>query len=190
MNKLLKNLMLASITITSGCLSISQANESTNHLTLTEKNTQPGSDETVSEQLRLKSIFEKYTDAQYQFNPFSATFKGISDYNDQFLPIISSNNLERRLALVREVLNQLNSIDSDRLSVQDLLSYQMFKRERVQTIESSNFPSQQLPINQMFGMHNFYFILVSDRQRISEYCIKVFRAHKDIVIFHLFTTYF
>lgn len=153
--------MLASITITSGCLSISQANESTNHLTLTEKNTQPGSDETVSEQLRLKSIFEKYTDAQYQFNPFSATFKGISDYNDQFLPIISSNNLERRLALEREVLNQLNSIDSDRLSVQDLLSYQMFKRERVQTIESSKFPSQQLPINQMFGMHNFYAVLGS-----------------------------
>ena len=150
-----------SITVTSGCFATSQSNDPTNRLTLTEENTSLGSDKALNEKQRLKNLIESYTLDQYQFNPFSATFKGISDYNDKFLPVISVNNLESRIALERDLLEKLNTIDSSQLSGQDFLTYQMFKRERLQTIESSKFPSQQLPINQMFGMHNFYAVLGS-----------------------------
>jgi uncharacterized protein (DUF885 family) len=101
-------------------------------------------------------VYIDYFEENKVFNPIYATFLGDSTFNDKFGPIISDENIQRKLAFEKKYLDKINAINPDLLSGQGLLSFEIFKRNREIDIEGSDFPSHLLPVNQMSGVHNFY----------------------------------
>jgi len=109
----------------------------------------------------LDNLVSDYRQESFEFSPISATFQGLSEYNDKFGPIISAENRKRQQTLELKYLEKIKLVDSSRLSGQDLLTYEIFKGDREESIESFDYPFHLVPINQMSGMHNFFAVLGS-----------------------------
>ena len=71
--------------------------------------------------------------------------------------------LKNNEAVEREYLQKIQSIDSSKLQGQDLLSYEIFKRDREEVLEGLRFPGHLLPINQSFSIPNFFAQLGSGK---------------------------
>jgi len=101
---------------------------------------------------QLNTLVEKYWDEIEELNPISATFNGNNRFNDR-LPInISPDHIKRSLALEEKYLAGVQAIDAARLTGQDRLSYEIFKRGRAQSIEGYEFPSHLMPVSQFGGL--------------------------------------
>jgi uncharacterized protein (DUF885 family) len=117
----------------------------------------------VSESEKANGLFQAYFDESMQMNPVSATYVGISDYNDRFSPPVNSQTLAQSLAFEEKYLAKIKTIDASALSGQDLLSYQIFLRKREMAIEGAQFPSHLMPIHQMGGAHSYFASLGSGK---------------------------
>ena len=117
----------------------------------------------VSESEKANGLFQAYFDENMQMNPVSATYVGISDYNDRFSPPINLQTLAQSLAFEEEYLAKIKAIDASALSGQDLLSYQIFLRKREMAIKGAQFPSHLMPIHQMGGAHSYFASLGSGK---------------------------
>lgn len=110
---------------------------------------------------QLDKILEDYFNEMLALDPLRATRVGEHQFNDKFLQPISAKNLQELLAFEQKYLEIINKIDENSLSGQDLLSYQVFKRDREMAIAGFAFPQHQMPFNQMYGIHNDFAILGS-----------------------------
>ncbi|TKB47726.1 DUF885 domain-containing protein [Thalassotalea mangrovi] len=108
-----------------------------------------------------QQVFQSYFEESMALSPVYATFVGMNEYNDKFNAPISEASLAQNLALEQKYLDNINAIDESQLSGQDLLSYQIFKRDRELAIKGYDFPSHLIPLNQMYGIHNMYATLGS-----------------------------
>ena len=114
-----------------------------------------------SEATKLNSLLANHFDENLELNPVYATFVGVNKYNDKFNDPISESSLAKQLAFEKKYLALIEAIDVNQLSGQDLLSYEIFKRDREMAIEGSQFDSHLVPFNQMSGVHNFFAMLGS-----------------------------
>ncbi|PCJ50695.1 MAG: hypothetical protein COA74_02660 [Gammaproteobacteria bacterium] len=156
MKKVIALLVLSNFII--GC-SDDASNAPLNQATQTKQSPETASFVTMTSDEALKianKIFADYFEENKAFNPIAATFLGDSAYNDKFNPIINTENLSERLAFEKQYLQQIKAINPELLTGQERLSYEIFKRDREIAIEGAAFPSHLIPINQMYGMHNFY----------------------------------
>jgi len=103
-----------------------------------------------------QKIFTDYFDEYKALNPITATFVGDSQYNDKFPAPINEQSIAKEVALHRNYLEKINEINPELLNGQDRLSLEIFKRDREIDLKQYDFPSHLIPINQMYGMHNFY----------------------------------
>ncbi len=110
---------------------------------------------------KLTQILEDYFNDMLVLDPLRATRVGEHQYNDKFLKPISAQSLQEQLAFEQKYLDIISNIDESSLSGQDLLSYQVFKRDREMAIAGFAFPQHQVPFNQMYGIHNDFAILGS-----------------------------
>ena len=117
----------------------------------------------LSESEKVNVLFQAYFDESMQMNPISATFVGINDYNDRFNPPINQQNLAQFLAFEEKYLAKIKSIDATALSGQDLLSYEIFLRDREVAIKGEQFPGHLIPIHQMGGAHSYFASLGSGK---------------------------
>ena len=117
----------------------------------------------LSESEKANALFQAYFDESMQMNPISATFVGINDYNDRFIPPINQQNLAQFLAFEEKYLAKIKSIDATALSGQDLLSYEIFLRDREVAIKGEQFPGHLIPIHQMGGAHSYFASLGSGK---------------------------
>ncbi|MFT5450793.1 MAG: hypothetical protein ACI9N9_000273 [Enterobacterales bacterium] len=101
-------------------------------------------------------VYIDYFEENKIFTPLYATFLGDSTFNDKFDPIISDENIKKKLAFEIKYFDRISAINADLLSGQGRLSFEIFKRNREIAIEGNDFPSHLIPVNQMFGIHNFY----------------------------------
>lgn len=138
----------------SACNAISGANDSSYH---EQANTQ--SQQTEAQ--KLQQLLDKHFDESLERNPVYATFVGVQDYNDRFGDPISPESLADALAFEQRYLAAITQIDEDKLSGQDWLSYNIFKRDREMAIKGAQFDTHLTPFNQMFGVHNFFAMLGS-----------------------------
>lgn len=113
-------------------------------------------EEEASESAKLAKLTKAYFNEQLLLSPLQATNIGVHKLNDKFNQPLSPEFFAYTQAVEQKYLNELSKIDVDKLAGQDLLSYQIFKRDRKLSIDSYQFPDYMLPINQMYGMHNFY----------------------------------
>lgn len=114
-----------------------------------------------NEAKRVNEIVAQYFDEMLVLDPLTATYVGINTYNDKFIAPISPQSIEEDKAFEQQYLDRINAIDVNQLSGQDLLSYQVFKRDREVTLASFEFPEHYIPFNQMYGIHNDFAMLGS-----------------------------
>ena len=115
----------------------------------------------------LDVLYAEYDENFLEMNPIFATFRGDNRFNDQWGPYdgLSDEYAAAALAMHKDFLERLMSIDGSALSGQDLLSYEIFKLERENAIERSeqgydDFESLT-PVSQFFSMPSFLVMLGS-----------------------------
>ena len=123
-------------------------------------------------------LVNEYTKDSLQFSPIRATFMGIEGYNHKFTPIISDENQAKYLAFQKKYLEKARLINSETLQGQALLTYKVFLRDREMAIEGSTIPSHLIPINQMYGTHNFFAQLGSGK---SAHPFKTEQDYRDFI---------
>ena len=133
------------------------------HTVQTQKADEASVITSLSESEKVNVLFQAYFDETMQMNPISATFVGINDYNDRFSPPINQQNRDLFLAFEETYLAKITAIDASALSGQDLLSYEIFLRDREIAIKGEPFPGHLMPIHQMGGAHTYFASLGSGK---------------------------
>ena len=105
---------------------------------------------------QVMQLVNQYYLVSMQNNPVSATFNGYSQFNDRFNSPIGQTWLDNYYQNEQHYLQKLKQIDSQQLSGQGLLNYQVFDYDRQVNLQSQAFPDYLLPINQMSGFHNVF----------------------------------
>ena len=115
----------------------------------------------------LNTLYAQYDEDFLALNPIFATFRGDNRFNDQWGPHdgLSDEYAEVALAMHKDYLQRLLSIDSGSLTGQDLLSYEIFKLERENAIERSERGYDDfetlMPVSQFFSVPSFVVMLGS-----------------------------
>lgn len=99
---------------------------------------------------KLHALFDEDWQWSLQQYPESATLLGDNRYNDRVTDY-SIEAIERRKAHEREMLDRLQKIDRSPLTGQDLISYDLFLRDKKFNVEGGRFPTEYMPIDQMNG---------------------------------------
>jgi uncharacterized protein (DUF885 family) len=100
---------------------------------------------------RLRKLFDADWQWRLQQFPESATMFGDNRYNDRVTDF-SPEAIQLRKDHEKEMLKQIQSIDRSKLSGQDVLSYDLFVRDKKLSIEGDRFPTEFMPIDQMNGI--------------------------------------
>lgn len=122
---------------------------------------------TVDVSTQLNTLYAEYDEAYLTLNPLSATFRGDNRFNDQWglYDSLSDEYAEAYLAMDKEYLERLLAIDNSTLEGQELLSYEIFKFERDNSIERSEQGYDEFesltPVSQFFSMPSFLVMLGS-----------------------------
>ncbi|WNC67982.1 DUF885 domain-containing protein [Thalassotalea nanhaiensis] len=129
----------------------------------TKKNTTEVVASEQQESAKLATLFDNYFNASIALSPISGTYVGLNEYNNKFSVPISAESLKNELEHEQTYLKQIEAIDKSKLEGQDLLSYEIFLRDRKLAIKSSEFNSHFMPLNQMYGIHNSFATLGSGK---------------------------
>lgn len=119
------------------------------------------SDEQQKASQHLQNIFNEYYVDDLKRNPISATYLGETEYNGQYSRPISEQAKAESLAFHYDYIERLQSVNSAVLSVQDKLSYDVFMHDREVAIGLSDYPSEMLPISQLFSDQTLFAVLGS-----------------------------
>ncbi len=106
----------------------------------------------VSEDERVRRFFAVAWEHQMAENPEWATSLGHPGYDDRWRDW-SLGSFQVRADVRRSQLGVLHSIDRQALGASDQLSYDLFKREREEEIESLGYRPELMPMNQLEGVH-------------------------------------
>ncbi len=102
--------------------------------------------------INLNKVFDDYYEKRLQYFPLEATGIGDSRFNDQ-LPVDIADSYRSQLKMFyQNYLDQVKSFNRDSLSGEDILSYDMFKREMEMQIEGLSFHDNLMPINQFWSV--------------------------------------
>ena len=94
---------------------------------------------------RLQALFDTEWQWRLREYPEIATVVGDPRYNDK-LTDLSAAAMDRRKAHERDVLRRIGEIDRARLSGQDVLSYDLFRRDAEQNVALQRFPAGTVPL--------------------------------------------
>ncbi len=101
---------------------------------------------------KLHSLFKEDWEWRLREFPEEATLLGDPRYNYR-LTDLSLESIERRKAHQRDMLVRVQKIYRSRLAGEDVLSYDLFLREKKIEVEGQRFPTELMPISQMGGPH-------------------------------------
>src|SRR5579859_4586940 len=107
----------------------------------------------ADEVTRLHALFDRAWETQLRESPLFATSVGRHEYDDQ-LPSVTPENLARRNEERKSELVELNAIDRSALPPDEMVNYDMFKRQLTNAIDSYRFGDYQMPINADSGFHS------------------------------------
>jgi len=112
---------------------------------------------------RLLAITEEYYDAYLALNPLAATAQGDHRFDDRFGDYVSQRWMADSLAIEQEALRKLATVDPEKLSGEDRLSYESFRHGREVGIAGFRYPSELLPVQHFSGLHLEFALLGSGR---------------------------
>src|SRR6266581_9165760 len=100
----------------------------------------------ASEVAKLHAIFDKNWETRLRESPLFATSVGRHDYDDR-LPSVTPADLARRQERRKSERTELNAIDRSKLLSEEMVNYDIFRRQLDEAIESYVFGDYQMPIN-------------------------------------------
>jgi uncharacterized protein (DUF885 family) len=109
----------------------------------------------------ISEILDSYYEERLQYFPLEATAIADNRYNDKLPADISDSYREKLKTFYKKYLDQISSIDSSKLTGQDILSYAVFKREMNIQLEGLSFHDNLMPVNQFWSMHLTFPLLGS-----------------------------
>lgn len=115
----------------------------------------------VSKGQRLTGLYAQYWEEVLKLNPVQATFQGDARYNDQLPDFGSAEYRRQEHEFTERWLKTIESVGSEGLAGQDLLSYEIFLRDSRNSLESERFPSWMMPVNQMGSIASYAVMLGS-----------------------------
>lgn len=101
---------------------------------------------------KLHALFAEDWQWNLEQNPEAATLLGDNRYNDR-LTDLSPEAISRRKAHEREMLDRVQKINRAELTGQDVISYELFLKDKKLNVEGQRWPTELMPINQMEGVH-------------------------------------
>ena len=123
---------------------------------------------------RLHRLFAFSWEYTMKESPEFATSIGYPGQNDRWMNV-SFEAIARRKENYKLDLELINSIDRAKLSGQDAISYDLYRRNAEFSVESAQFPFELLQLNQMGGVHQ------DVAQVISFTTFKTSRDYEDLV---------
>jgi uncharacterized protein (DUF885 family) len=105
---------------------------------------------TKNESRALHDLFDEDWQWGLKEYPEGATWNGDNRYNDR-LTDLSFAAIEQRKAHQLEMLARIRQIDRSQLFGQDVLSYDLFLRNKQMAVEGQHFPLELMPIDQLSG---------------------------------------
>lgn len=115
----------------------------------------------ASESERLHAMVEQFWQDTLERDPLTASQVGDKRYNDRLDWASTPESRAAELAHHQAYLEQARGIDASKLTGEDLVTLELFTAEREQDIESADFPSHLMPINQFRNPASFFVLLGS-----------------------------
>ena len=126
---------------------------------------------------QLYRVVETYFDQYLALNPIRATELGDHRFDDRFGDYLSMSWMADSLGIEQEALEKLQAIDRKKLTGEDLVTYEAFKRQRELSIGGYRYPSELLAINQFANWPGVFAQLGSGKGA------QPFRTTRDYDIF-------
>ena len=104
----------------------------------------------LDENEKITRLFKADFLYELSLSPSSATYLGFKKYDDRWADLTSQKRAEMRLALHKTV-DAINKINLKKLSTDNQLNYNLFKRKLLLQIEAESFPSEFFVLTQMDG---------------------------------------
>ena len=101
----------------------------------------------------IQAMFEEYYEERLRLYPLEATAIGDHRYNDQLPAETSDAYREKLTAFYKKYALAIAKFDRSKLEGQDVISYDIFKREMDIQLEGLTFHENLMPVNQFWGMH-------------------------------------
>ncbi|MCO7187622.1 MULTISPECIES: DUF885 domain-containing protein [unclassified Pseudoalteromonas] len=117
--------------------------------------------EKVDANTQMIELAEAYFNESVTLSPLSATFFGMSEYNDKFESELGPQSLKEQQAFTAKYLGMLDKIEREGLSGQAKLSFDILHYELTQQQAAEQFDGHFLPIDQMYGSHHVFASLGS-----------------------------
>ncbi|HEY0943696.1 MAG TPA: DUF885 domain-containing protein [Opitutaceae bacterium] len=105
----------------------------------------------LPEPVRVQQLFKVGWEIAMEENPEFATLVGFPGQDHRWTDL-SPEAIARRRQIPHAALAAVNSIDPAALGPIDRVSYELFKQQTEQLIESERFPLELLPVNQLAGV--------------------------------------
>src|SRR5690606_16797592 len=136
----------------------------------------------------LDAPYEQYWAELLKLNPLQATFQGDNRYNDQLPDFYSAEFRAKSHDFTTKWLQKIESVGSDGLGGQDLLSYEIFVRDAKDELESEKYPGWMMPVNQMGSIASYAVMLGSGTgaqpfKTVKDYDDWLARANRMPVLF-------
>ncbi|HYH46709.1 MAG TPA: DUF885 domain-containing protein [Thermoanaerobaculia bacterium] len=112
----------------------------------------PAADASADDAARLHDLFSREWELRLKQDPLTATSVGRHEYN-HLLPEIAPADLARRAESTRGFLAELAKIDPARLSPQDRVNADIFRRQLEDRLADYELGGDQLPFNADSGFH-------------------------------------
>ena len=101
---------------------------------------------------KLQTLMQNYHEQTLEMNPIGATFQGDTRYNDYLPNYLDDEVIASQKVFYSEILQSLQSINNDNLNERDQLSKKVLKWECETNLMGMAFPTELLPINQMWTL--------------------------------------
>ena len=117
---------------------------------------QPAPDPQPTDQAsaELAGLVEDYFQQTLTLNPLLATQIGDHRYDDEFPNWISPEIRQRYRALQQSSLARIDALNPDGLAEEDLITWQVFRKQRQLDLDGTEFPGWLIPVNQFYSLAN------------------------------------
>ena len=120
-----------------------------------------------SESVKANKLFDDLFMAGVMRSPVYQTYMAIKQDYDKWDDISEARAAED-LAIAKENLEKLKTIDVAKLDAQTTLSYQLFEQQLKDEIENYKWRFHNYPVNQMFGLHSMVPSLLINQHSIKD----------------------
>src|ERR1051325_5876203 len=115
----------------------------------------------ADEVARLHALFDRTWETSLREAPLFATSVGRHEYDDR-LPSMTPADIARRLQQAKSALAELDFISRAALPADEIVNYDMFRRQLVDRIESSELGDYEMPFNADSGFHTGFSRLAQE----------------------------